>query len=180
MNAYDEVKALPSVFAPRKNAVPVDRTRVADRQGVWLGRLLGGVVAGIGVVLAAGGIKLVLLGGSLYYLLSGLSYGVAGVLLARRRPSGAMLVIAMLAATLVWAIREAGLDYWALFPRVLLPAGLALLALLAAVRFPANAWRRATAIVAAAIGISMAIEFAFAFVPHGGVHDTALRAFIRL
>ena len=136
------------------------------------------MIAAIGAVLAAGGLWLVLLGGSLYYLMSGIGYVVVGVLLWRRRSAGAVLAVALLAATLGWALWEAGLDYWALFPRVLLPAGLALLALLAALRFPANESRRVTASVAGALALAIAVEVAFAFVPHGVVQNAPSRAFV--
>ena len=66
----------------------------------------------------------------------------------------------------------------ALFPRVLLPAGLALLALLAALRFPANESRRVTASVAGALALAIAVELAFAFAPHGVVHNAPSRAFV--
>ncbi len=91
---------------------------------------------------------------------------------------GAALAAALLATTLAWALWEAGLDYWALFPRVLLPAGLALLALLAALRFPSNQRRRLTASAAAALALALAVDFAFAFVPHGVVHNAPSRAFV--
>ena len=178
MTSQSEVQALPRILTSTRDSPRADRTKVLDRRGIWAGRLLGGVIAAIGAVLAAGGLWLILLGGSLYYLMSGIGYVVVGVLLSRRRPAGALLAVALLAPTLAWALWEAGLDYWALFPRVLLPAGLALLALLAALRFPANESRRVTASVAGALALAIAVEFAFAFVPHGVVHNAPSRAFV--
>ena len=179
MNSQSEVEALPAIVACQRETRPVRiAAKVLDRRGIWAGRLLGGVIAAIGAVLAAGGLWLILLGGSLYYLMSGIGYVVVGVLLSRRRPAGALLAVALLAPTLAWALWEAGLDYWALFPRVLLPAGLALLALLAALRFPGNESRRVTASVAGALALAIAVEFAFAFVPHGVVQNAPSRAFV--
>ena len=178
MTSRSGVEALPAILASTRDSPRADRTKVLDRRGIWAGRLLGGVIAAIGAVLAAGGLWLILLGGSLYYLMSGIGYVVVGVLLSRRRPAGALLAVALLAPTLAWALWEAGLDYWALFPRVLLPAGLALLALLAALRFPANESRRVTASVAGVLALAIAVDVAFAFVPHGVVHNAPSRAFV--
>ena len=173
MTPQSEVKHYQNPPSTRDPA-RADRTKVLDRRGIWAGRLIGGAIAAIGAVLAAGGLWLILLGGSLYYLMSGIGYVAVGVLLSRRRPAGALLAVALLAATLAWALWEAGLDYWALFPRVLLPAGLALLALLAALRFPANESRRVPPSVAGVLALAIAVEFAFAFVPHGAVHERAI------
>lgn len=152
--------------------------KFSNTKGVWAGRSIGGAIGAIGAVLAAGGLWLILLGGSLYYLMCGIGYVAVGVLLLRRRAAGAALAAALLATTLAWALWEAGLDYWALFPRLLLPAGLALLALLAALRFPSNQRRGVTASAATVLALALAVEFAFAFVPHGVVYNVPSRAFV--
>jgi quinate dehydrogenase (quinone) len=149
----------------------------SSRNGAWTGRALGAATAAIGAALAGGGAWLALLGGSPYYLLAGIGYLVAAVLLWRRRPAGAWLALALFGATLGWALWEAGLDYWALFPRVLLPAGLALLALLVALRFPANALRRTTATAAVLLAVGTAVDVGMAFVPHGVVRHPLPRAY---
>jgi quinate dehydrogenase (quinone) len=178
VSSQDELQAFPPIFAGRAYPSPGDRARSADRRGIWVGRVLGTVIAAVGALLAGGGLQLAILGGSPYYLLSGVGYVVVAALLWRRRPAGALLALAILVPTLVWAFWEAGVDYWALFPRVLLPAGLTLLALLAALRFPANESRRATTSVAAALALAMAGVFALAFVPHGSVRSAPARAFV--
>ena len=75
--------------------------------------ILGGLLALIGIVLAAGGVWLAVLGGSIYYLLAGLGLLASGVLLVRGRPLGAYLYLAVFALTLVWALWEVGLNVWA-------------------------------------------------------------------
>lgn len=65
-----------------------------------------------------GGVQLIAAGGSWYYALAGIAIAASGVLLWRRRRSGAQLYGALLLATLVWALFEAGADLWALMPRV--------------------------------------------------------------
>ncbi len=165
-------KTLPTLAARES-----DR-RDIGRQGVLAGRILGGAIAFIGTVFALGGLWLVLLGGSPYYLLAGVGYVVTGVLLWNRRASGAWLSLGLFGATLGWAVWEAGWYYWALFPRVLLPAGLALLALLVSLRFPQNNSRRAAAGIATALVLLIAAELGFAFVPHNVIDRSPLRPFI--
>ena len=120
-----------------------------------------------GAVLAAGGLWLLTLGGSSYYVLAGVGYLVAGALLWRRRAAGAWLMLALLSVTIGWALWEVGADYRALFPRVLLPAGLAMLALAGARRFAANDRRSTMAFAAILLTIAIAVFIGMAFQQHG-------------
>ncbi|MFC0204013.1 membrane-bound PQQ-dependent dehydrogenase, glucose/quinate/shikimate family [Novosphingobium soli] len=83
--------------------------------------ILGGVIAAIGVVLALGGAWLAVLGGSAYYLITGLAMLASGVLLFRRRMAGGWLYCAIFVLTVIWAIAEVGANNWALVPRVVAP-----------------------------------------------------------
>jgi quinoprotein glucose dehydrogenase len=83
--------------------------------------ILGLIIALIGGILTVGGAWLAALGGSLYYLLTGLAMIVAGILLIRRRVAGGLLYILIVVATLIWALVEVGTDNWALVPRVIAP-----------------------------------------------------------
>jgi len=96
----------------------------------WAARILGLVLALIGLALLIGGIWLAVLGGSIYYLLAGLGLLASGYLLFRGNSNGAYLYLLVFALTLVWALWEVGLNPWALVPRVFGPAVLAILALL--------------------------------------------------
>ena len=78
----------------------------------------------IGVVVGVGGAYLAALGGSFYYLLGGVAVTLAGILTWRGDERGPLLYAAFLAATLLWALWEAGLDGWALAPRLIAPAAL--------------------------------------------------------
>jgi len=82
------------------------------------------------------------------------------------------------AASVAWALWEVGFNYWALSPRVLLPTGLAFLALVAALRFPANKSWRIAAHTAGVLGLLIGFQLAFAFVPHGTVHTLPSRPFV--
>lgn len=65
--------------------------------------------------------RLVLLGGSFYYVLIGLVYLLAAALAWRSDKRAAYATGIALLITIVWAFYESGADYWALFPRLLIP-----------------------------------------------------------
>jgi quinoprotein glucose dehydrogenase len=90
-------------------------------------RALGLLLLLIGVVLIGGGAWLLALGGSAYYLVAGIALVISGALIAQLKLSGAVLYAAVFLATVLWAIWEAGLNGWALVPRVIPPAVLLVL-----------------------------------------------------
>lgn len=88
----------------------------------------------IGLLLAAGGLWLAVLGGSLYYVLAGLGLIATGVLLWRKRREALALYAFVLLATTLWATWEVGLVGWQLEPRLVAPIVLGLWLLLPWVR----------------------------------------------
>jgi glucose dehydrogenase len=84
--------------------------------------LLAIAMALAGGVLAAGGAMLITAGGSWYYLPAGAALVAVAAGLAWRRRFALPLFGALLAATLAWSLWEAGLDGWALVPRLVAPA----------------------------------------------------------
>ncbi len=80
------------------------------------------IVAMFGGFLLIGGIWLVSLGGSWYYLVAGAVWAWSAVWLWQGKKYGVWLYSAALAATVIWAIWEAGFNGWALAPRIGLPA----------------------------------------------------------
>jgi quinoprotein glucose dehydrogenase len=74
----------------------------------------------LGCVFVAGGVRLAVLGGSLYYLIAGIAIALSGWLLLRRRASGLMLYALTLLGTVGWALWEVGFDWWALSARTTL------------------------------------------------------------
>jgi len=71
-----------------------------------------------GIALAIAGAWLLRLGGSPYYLLAGIGLAACGVLLLRGRAESLGLMAFVLLATLAWSLREVGIDYWQLLPRL--------------------------------------------------------------
>jgi quinoprotein glucose dehydrogenase len=96
--------------------------------------ILGSVLILIGAILAIGGAWLTILGGSWYYIITGIAVLVSGIFLWRRNRAGAWLYAAMLVWTVVWAFVESGFNGWALAPRILPPAALGLWFLIPGVR----------------------------------------------
>ncbi|WP_129640892.1 membrane-bound PQQ-dependent dehydrogenase, glucose/quinate/shikimate family [Peristeroidobacter agariperforans] len=82
-------------------------------------RIFSAVLFVIGVVLLLGGGRLVMLGGSCYYLTAGAALVASAVGLWRAKAWGAYLYGVLTLGTVIWAVAEAGFDGWALAPRVL-------------------------------------------------------------
>lgn len=85
---------------------------------IWL-FVLGAVLVLAGLFFAIGGGKLVSLGGSWYFLLAGIAIVIAGLLVIIRKPAGALLFGLVTIATVLWAVWDAGLDFWPLISRLL-------------------------------------------------------------
>lgn len=75
------------------------------------------LLALFGLALGAGGIWLVVLGGSPSYLLIGLAFLVVALLLYRRSPFALWVYALLVIVALAWAIWEVGFDWWQLGPR---------------------------------------------------------------
>ncbi|HEX2528814.1 MAG TPA: glucose/quinate/shikimate family membrane-bound PQQ-dependent dehydrogenase [Geminicoccus sp.] len=87
------------------------------------------IIAILGLSSAVAGIWLIALGGSWYYLGAGVAMLTTAYLLWRRRPAAPWVYALLTVGTLVWAIWEAGFDWWPLAARgdVIFLLGLALL-----------------------------------------------------
>ncbi|TWB69780.1 quinoprotein glucose dehydrogenase [Nitrospirillum amazonense] len=83
------------------------------------------LIAVFGLYLMVGGAWLILLHGSPYYAIAGVTLLAVAVLLWRRRAAALWLHAALVLATMAWAVWEVGFDFWALAPRgdVLVPLG---------------------------------------------------------
>ncbi|WP_254457805.1 membrane-bound PQQ-dependent dehydrogenase, glucose/quinate/shikimate family [Xanthomonas sacchari] len=138
-----------------------------QRRGGWPLRLLGGVCALIGAVLAIGGAWLLALGGSWYYLVAGPGLAIAGVQLWRARRSGALWFAATFLLSLLWAAWESGTDYWRWVPRMGLMVFLALLLALLLPRLDRPFSRRLSRTLAAVLALVFVGAFALAFLPYG-------------
>ena len=97
----------------------------------WIGA---GLFVAVGAVLLIGGVRLVTLAGSWYYLIAGLALLATGVLIARANRWSAFIHATLTLATIAWALTEVGFDPWALVPRISVLAFLGLWFTIPAVR----------------------------------------------
>ncbi|SDZ22267.1 glucose/quinate/shikimate family membrane-bound PQQ-dependent dehydrogenase [Pseudomonas sp. NFIX28] len=111
-------------------------TEGASSPSRLLPSLLGILLLLMGLAMLAGGIKLSMLGGSLYYLLAGIGLIVSGVLLLAGRSAALIVYGVVLFASAVWALWEVGLDWWQLVPRLSLLFALGVVLLLPWFRRP--------------------------------------------
>src|SRR5690606_34352287 len=106
----------------------------------WPTTVFGIILALIGLVLAIGGVRLIMLGGSWYYLIAGAALIVSGALYIRRRAAGAWVYAAIFVGTVIWSFYEIGTAFWGWVPRM---APILVLGLFAALLFPRLIYRRA-------------------------------------
>ena len=123
-----------------------------------------------GLFYLIGGGKLISLGGSWYFFIAGLLTTASAIFVFRKKAFGVWLFALVFVGTIVWAWFDAGWDFWALFSRLMFPAGVfaALLFTLPAIRryqaqssLVAPAYTGATVVV-----IGMLIAFYQMFQPH--------------
>jgi quinoprotein glucose dehydrogenase len=84
----------------------------------WQPRLYALFLGAIATALIAGGSYLVLLGGSVYYAIAGLALAAVVVLLWLQRREALLVYGCIVVVTVIWSLWEAGLDGWALMPRI--------------------------------------------------------------
>lgn len=139
----------------------------------FVSRLFVIVLGLMGLGLALGGGWLISLGGSWYYLLLGLAWLSASVLMWRGRPVGAWLVVAAAVLTLPWSLWEAGFAFWPLFARMMAPVAVAGFAALFMPTLAQGRQARSFYGVSVAALIVFVVGFAFTFQPHGIVRPSA-------
>ena len=90
---------------------------VNDRTPVRLW-IVGALLVLLGLALLAGGATLVAAGGSPFYLMAGIGFGAAGVLLWRGAAEALIVYAVLLGAMVAWSLWEVGLDWWPLAARL--------------------------------------------------------------
>ena len=94
-----------------------------------IAQLTGGVLVLLGLVLGLGGLWLLALGGSSYYVIAGAGLLICGVLLIDGNQAALFVYALLLLVTLGWAVHEVGFNWWPLAARgdLLFPLGIWLL-----------------------------------------------------
>ncbi|MFH8132884.1 glucose/quinate/shikimate family membrane-bound PQQ-dependent dehydrogenase [Pantoea osteomyelitidis] len=146
-------------------------TKARASKGLGIGSvLLGLVLLAIGLFFVIGGGKLASLGGSWYFLIAGIVTVLSAIQFFRRKSSAVVLFILMFVGTLIWALAETGLDFWGLVSRLMVPAGMMLLAFII---WPALRKREGKAplakisyVLSAVIAVGMLATIVQMFQPH--------------
>ena len=134
------------------------------------------ILALVGLVLGLGGIWLIALGGSSFYLVQGIAFIAVAALFRARNPLVLWVYAVLLLLTLVWAVLEVGLDWWQLAPRGDLAVALGIILAIPwvarSVRAPRHnpVFRSGWAAVAVALAVSVGIALFAALTPS---HDLA-------
>ena len=89
-------------------------------------RITGVVFLLIGLAMVVGGIWLIALGGSWFYLIAGALTTIVGGLAFTGRRAALWLYALTLLGTLIWSVAEVGLNFWQLEPRLVMPLVLAI------------------------------------------------------
>ncbi|WP_439631527.1 glucose/quinate/shikimate family membrane-bound PQQ-dependent dehydrogenase [Shinella sp.] len=115
----------------------------------------------IGLVLTGGGGWLLSLGGSPYYLVTGIAFIVTAILLVRRSSAALWLYALIILGSLGWGIWEVGFDWWQLGPRGGVIVLLGLWLMLPAIRRPLGfASPTGTSYAASALPLAVAVVVA--------------------
>lgn len=144
-------------------------TAAGGRWLVWIAAL-GALV--FGLLFTAGGGYLASLGGSWYFLLAGIGMIVSAILLFKRRLWGAWLFAVVMVLSIVWAVVDAGLNFWPLVSRLF---ALGVLSLVVALVYPSL--RKSNGLVGGRLGygvsavlaVALAAGFWGMFLPHSPV-----------
>ncbi|WP_313465240.1 glucose/quinate/shikimate family membrane-bound PQQ-dependent dehydrogenase [Pseudomonas nitroreducens] len=151
------------------------RVERASRASTFILLGLGVIIALLGLALATGGVRLVSLGGSWYFLIGGLAMAISGLLIALRKPAGARLFAVFLVATGVWAVADTGLTFWPLFSRLFMFSAIGVVVALVYPLLARSAGRnagRGAYGIAAVLAVLVAIAAGNMFVAHPSVAPT--------
>ncbi|MFC3061018.1 membrane-bound PQQ-dependent dehydrogenase, glucose/quinate/shikimate family [Paenirhodobacter populi] len=137
----------------------------------WVISGLGIVVALLGLALALGGVKLISLGGSWFYLLAGLAMIATGWFVFRLRAPALWVALGLLVVSGLWSYWEVGTDFWQTVPRVIVFLFIALGAAIVSPVLvdksgkPALRWQPAAAL-SVVLAVALVALFANMFRPH--------------
>ncbi|WP_277183214.1 membrane-bound PQQ-dependent dehydrogenase, glucose/quinate/shikimate family [Caballeronia sp. BR00000012568055] len=128
--------------------------------------MLGLAMLATGLFFVVGGAKLAFLHGSAYFLIAGVVIVAAAVQFMRAKASAVVIYGVAFIGTLIWALFDAGIDFWPLVSRLMLPSGFMMLALLTWPSLRCNQSGKFAYGAAALIALCMGITFVQMFQPH--------------
>ncbi|MFM9269676.1 membrane-bound PQQ-dependent dehydrogenase, glucose/quinate/shikimate family [Halomonas elongata] len=139
-----------------------------SRSGSFFAKIVGIIIALVGLALGGGGLYLATLGGSWYYLIAGVFMLLSGIQLLRGKASGAGIFALVFISTFLWAAWESGFNYWRWIPRLDVVLILAILVALVMPGLQGGPSRKAGFSTAGVLCLGLVIAGALAFVPERG------------
>lgn len=137
-------------------------------------RVLGLLLLATAVAFGWGGIRLLQLGGSVYYLIAAVAYLVLALQVFKRGRRTAIVSLLIFVATAVWALLDAPrFGYWELLPRLVVPAIILMATLWSSSAYPGVdvGGKRLANGGALATFVALLATLAAAFVPHGAINN---------
>nr|WP_024965376.1 membrane-bound PQQ-dependent dehydrogenase, glucose/quinate/shikimate family [Pantoea sp. IMH] len=148
-------------------------TQKNTRSSKWLGLwcvALGLVLLATGLFFVIGGGKLVAVGGSWYFVIAGIVTVLSAIQLFRRKSSSVFLFAAVFVGSAIWAVMDAGIDFWPLVSRLMTLAGLLLVVVVTLPALRRHEGKTAAAkpayATAAVVAAGMVVTFVQMFQPH--------------
>ena len=145
-----------------------DRSSTPQRPaiGLWWAMFVAILLVVFGLPIAGGGLWLIVLGGSWYYLPAGSALVLTAWFMVRRDMTAVWVYLVTYIATLIWALWEAGLNVWAQVPRLLAPTVVLVLVLTTLPVLRGSARSRRTGAMATLVALVGALS-ALGLASHG-------------
>lgn len=137
----------------------------------WWAVIVAVLLVIFGLPIAAGGLYLIILGGSWYYLPAGLGVLLTAWFLLRRDIMALWVYLVTYIGTVIWALWEAGFNGWAQVPRLVAPTVVLILVLTTLPALRGSARRLGTGAIAAMVTLAGALGVVG--IAHNGV-ETAV------
>lgn len=143
------------------------------RSSKWLGLwcfVLGLILLATGLFFVIGGGKLVSLGGSWYFVIAGIFTVLSAIQFFRRKSSAVLIFALVFIGSAIWAVLDAGIDFWPLVSRLMTLAGFLLLAMITLPALRKHEGKTSAAkpayAISAVLVIGLVATFIQMFLPH--------------
>ncbi|KAB8308184.1 glucose/quinate/shikimate family membrane-bound PQQ-dependent dehydrogenase [Erwinia endophytica] len=143
------------------------------RSSKWLGLwcfVLGLILLATGLFFVIGGGKLVSLGGSRYFVIAGIFTVLSAIQFFRRKSSAVLIFALVFIGSAIWAVLDAGIDFWPLVSRLMTLAGFLLLAMITLPALRKHEGKTSAAkpayAISAVLVIGLVATFIQMFLPH--------------
>ncbi|NGP17299.1 membrane-bound PQQ-dependent dehydrogenase, glucose/quinate/shikimate family [Devosia aurantiaca] len=125
--------------------------------GFWWTMLVAVILVLFGLPIAVGGLWLITLGGSFYYLPAGIGLLLTAYFLFRREMNAVWIYLITFVATVIWALWERGFEPWAQVPRLVAPTVVLVLVLTTLPTLRRSTRRMSTGMAAAVVTLAGAL-----------------------